>query len=34
MKHCITSGLQQGQEVAIMANNDNPKIAFIRDIYV
>jgi hypothetical protein len=34
MKHRITSGLQQGQEVAIMANNDNPKIAFIRDIYV
>lgn len=34
MKHRITRSLQQGQKVVIMANKDNPKVAFIRDIYI
>ena len=34
MKHRLTRSLVQGQQVVIMANKDNPKIAFIRDIYV
>lgn len=34
MKHRITKSLQRGQRAVIMANRDNPKIAFIRDIYL
>lgn len=34
MKHRITKSLYRGQKVVIMANRDNPKIAFIRDIYI
>jgi hypothetical protein len=34
MRHRVTRGLQQGQKVIIMVNKDNPKIAFIRDIYL
>ena len=33
MKHRVTKSLEQGQKVGIVANRDNPKIAFIRDIY-
>ena len=34
MKHRLTKALYRGQKVVIMANKDNPKIAFIRDIYI
>jgi hypothetical protein len=34
MKHRLTKSLVQGQKVVIVANKDNPKVAFIRDIYV
>lgn len=34
MKHRLTKSLQQGQKVVIMANKDNPKVAFLRDIYI
>jgi hypothetical protein len=34
MKHRLTKSLARGQKVVIMANRDNPKVAFIRDIYV
>lgn len=34
MQHRLTKALQRGQKVVIMANRDNPKIAFIRDIYI
>lgn len=33
MQHRLTKALHQGQKVIIMANRDNPKVAFIRDIY-
>jgi uncharacterized protein DUF3592 len=33
MKNRITRSLQSGQKVKIVVNRDNPKIAFIRDIY-
>lgn len=34
MKHRNTKSLYRGQKVVIMANRDNPKIAFIRDLYI
>ncbi len=34
MKHRVSAGLQSGQSVLIVANKENPKIAFIRDLYV
>lgn len=33
MQHRLTKALYQGQKVIIMANRENPKVAFIRDIY-
>ena len=33
MKNRTTRSLQSGQKVKIVVNRDNPKIAFIRDIY-
>ena len=34
MRHRLTQSLHRGQKVVIMANRDNPKVAFIRDIYI
>lgn len=34
MQHRLTKALHRGQKVIIMVNKDNPKIAFIRDIYI
>jgi hypothetical protein len=33
MRHRITTQLRQGQKVTIVVNKDNPKTAFIRDLY-
>lgn len=33
LKNRTTRSLQSGQKVKIVANRDNPKVAFIRDIY-
>lgn len=33
MKHRITARLRQGQKVTLVVNKDNPKTAFIRDLY-
>ena len=33
MKHRLTRDIRRGQKVIIVANKDNPKVAFIRDIY-
>lgn len=33
MKHRATKSLFRGQKVVVMASRDNPKIAFLRDIY-
>jgi hypothetical protein len=33
MRHRITAQLRQGQKVTIVVNKDNPKTAFIRDLY-
>jgi hypothetical protein len=33
MRHSRTRGLRPGQKVVITANRDNPKIAFIKELY-
>jgi hypothetical protein len=33
MKHRITKSLQRGQKAIVVANRDNPKVAFLRDLY-
>jgi len=34
LRNRTTRSLQRGQKVKVMANRDNPKIAFIRSLYV